>query len=291
MRKVYLAVSGLIVLISSSCKKEQGIPSYIYLEDIQASGVYTSNGSDSSKIYGAKVFLDNQIVGVYQTPVEFPVLATGSRSLKINALIEKNGFFDDVIPYPYYDLVDIRIELKENETVSVSPIVPYLESNNVAFWFEDFESPNYGFETDPESSSSLKRTVDESLVYEGSGSGRFDLDGPNATIFEESTTNFFYKTGSNTFVELHYKNNQNFFFGVKFFYSTGVTENVRFFEFTPSDNEEGEVVWNKIYLEIGSLLNSEPSASFYRIFFEVNRDPQVLNPEVYIDNVKVIRDI
>lgn len=289
MRNFYLTFAGFILLLSS-CKKEQEIPAYVYIPKIEATGIYSISGSDSSKIYGARVFFDNQLVGVYQTPAEVPVFGTGEHSIKVSALVEKNGFFDDLIPYPYFELSETIVNLEAAQTVSIFPIVSYVPSDNVSYWFEDFENPGMSFITDPTSNADLIKTTQEELIYEGFGSGKFDLDAPDAYIKSISDENFFYKVGSNTFVEIDYLNNQPFYFDVVLIKVDGNTETVRFFRFNPSENEDGTPVWNKIYLEIGALLNSETQLASFEICFEVERDESVLNPTVLIDNVKLIRD-
>ena len=299
MRKNYIGFAGLFFLfIVSSCKKEQVIPSYLYIPELNSNGIYSISGTDSSKIYGAKVFLNNVLVGVYQTPVEVPIFAEGEQTIKTIAVIEKNGFPNDLITYPNFDFSTDIVQLEPDKTVDLTPTVEYLSTANIDFWFEDFESPSIKFVTTENSTGDLIKTQDPELVYfdnsnnnaDNSTSGLFRLDSDTAYIKSLTNENFIYKKNTNVFVEIHYQNNQPFFFDIVVFNTLGQVEKIPFFQFKETINEEGELYWNKIYLEIGSFLNEIDLLSSFEICFEMQKDNSVSNSIVVIDNVKVIKD-
>lgn len=299
MRKNYIGFAGLIFLfIVSSCKKEQVIPSYLYIPELKSNGIYSISGTDSSKIYGAKVFLNNVLIGVYQTPVEVPIFAEGEQTIKTVAVIEKNGFPNDLIPYPNFDFSTDVVMLEPTKTVDLTPTVDYLSTANIDFWFEDFESPSIKFVTTENSTGDLIKTQDPELVYvdnsnnnaDNSTSGLFRLDSDTAYIKSLTNENFIYKKNTNVFVEIHYQNNQPFFFDIVVFNTIGQVEKIPFFQFKETINEDGELYWNKIYLEIGSFLNEIDLLSSFEICFEMQKDNSVSNSIVVIDNVKVIKD-
>ena len=292
MRKNYIALTGFILMVFIiSCKKEQEIPSYLFIPDVNASSIYSISGSDSSKIYGAKVFLNNQVIGVYQTPVEVPVFAEGDQNIQIIALIEKDGFSDALIPYPFYDFTENAVFLGKDSTVKIAPVVDYLPTTNVTYWFEDFEGQGMKFINFESSTSELEITNNSEKVYEANGSGLFKLDKDSAYIKSLTNEEFIYTKGTNAFVELHYKNNQPFFFNVVIKLQSGQVKKIPRFQFKETvDSSTGELFWNKIYLEIGSVLNIENQLQSFEICFEALRDVSVSNPVVLIDNVKLIRD-
>jgi len=292
MRKNYIAFVGFVLLfLVFSGKKEQEIPSYLFIPAVNTNGIYSISGSDSSKIYGAKVFVNNQLIGVYQTPVEVPVFAEGDQKVQIVALIENYGFSDALIPYPFYDFTENSVFLSKESTAEVTPVVDYLPTTNVIYWFEDFELPGMKFINDPVSTSEFVITNEEEFVYEQNGSGLFDLDNDSAFIRALTDEGFRYTQGSNAFVELHYKNNQPFFFSLVLKLQSGQIIKVPRFQFKRTIVEEtGEFKWNKLYLEIGSRLNVETQLKSFEISFEMERDISVANPFVLIDNVKLIRN-
>ena len=292
MRKNYFAFTGFILLFFiNACKKEQEIPSYLFIPGINASGTYSISGSDSSNIYGARVFLNNQLIGVYQTPVEVPLFAEGDQKIQIVALIEKDGFSDALIPYPFYDFTENDVFLGKDSTVKISPVVDYLSETNVIYWFEDFEGQGMKFINFESSTSELEITNNSDKVYEANGSGLFKLDHDSAYIKTLTNEEFIYTKATNAFVELHYKSNQPFFFNVVVKLQSGQIIKIPRFQFKETvDNSTGELFWNKTYLEIGSVLNAENQLQSFEICFEALRDVSVSNSIVLIDNVKLIRD-
>jgi hypothetical protein len=123
-----------------------------------------------------------------------------------------------------------------------------------------------------------------------SKSGLFELNSDSAYIKSLTNEFFSYKKNTNVFVEINYQNNQPFFFDVVIFDQTGQVEKIPFFQFKETINSEGELYWNKIYLEIGSLLNTIDLLSGFEICFEMQKDNSISNSIVLIDNVKLIKD-
>ena len=296
MRKNYLVSAGLIILfLVSSCKKDQVIPSYLYIPELISSGIYSISGSNSSKIYGAKVFVNNELVGVYQTPVEVPIFIEGEQTIKTIAVIEKNGFPNDLIPYPYFDFSTDNVFLETDKTINLTPTVDYLSTLNTDYWFEDFQSPTIKFETTGNSTGELIKTQNPDFVFvdengANSTSGLFELNSDTAYIKSLTNENFIYKKNTNVFVEINYQNNQPFFFDIVIFNQIGQVEKIPFFQFKETINAEGELYWNKIYLEIGSVLNTIDLLTSFEICFEMQKDNSVSNSIVLIDNVKLIKD-
>ena len=291
MAKTLLAFLGSVLLfLFSSCKKEMDVPSYVFIPKINVSGDYSVSGSDSSKIYGAKVFLNNQLIGVYQTPVEIPVFATGDQIIKTIALVARNGSSQDRISYPYYQVSESNVFLSRDSTSNLIPTVNYFPSTVADYWFEDFSGPGISFDTTSESTANLVITTNPDEVYEPSGSGKFELDSETAYIKALTNKNFIYKTNTKVFVEINYKNNQPFFFDIIIHEITGQSFKIQFFMFNNTIDENGDLYWNKIYLELASTLINIPNMASYDICFEMQRDKSVSNPIVLIDNVKVITD-
>ena len=87
-----------------------------------------------------------------------------------------------------------------------------------------------------------------------------------------------------------WENNQPFFFDIVVFNQLGQVEKIPFFQFKETINANGELYWNKIYLEIGSVLNTVDLLTSFEICFEMQKDISVNKSIVLIDNVKLIKD-
>ena len=76
---ILLALAFLSLTVAS-CKKFEGsqtIPSLIHIDSISVSGDYFVYGATTHKITDAWVYVDDQLVGVYELPTTFPVLKKG----------------------------------------------------------------------------------------------------------------------------------------------------------------------------------------------------------------------
>ena len=87
---------------------------------------------------------------------------------------------------------------------------------------------------------------------------------------------------------MNYKTNQAFFFSLILHPQSGTDYKLPVFQFKNSLNENGELVWDKIYIELGSILVGINNLQGFDICFEMERDITISNPVVLIDNVKVI---
>ena len=76
----------LIGIIFNSCSKadyEATVPAYISVPSITLTTDYATQGSASSKITDAWVFVNDDLVGVYELPATFPVLKEGNQTVKV----------------------------------------------------------------------------------------------------------------------------------------------------------------------------------------------------------------
>ncbi len=114
MIKIYSKLFFLVsVIFLSSCVKkmdENYIPSYINIDEINVltSG---SQGSTSSYITDAWVYLDGDDRGAYPLPARIPLLAEGEHLVKIAPGIKLNGVVGTRVPYPLMEPIEIDLNL------------------------------------------------------------------------------------------------------------------------------------------------------------------------------------
>lgn len=287
----FLLLSTILISFFTGCKKEQSVPSYIYIPEIKAQSDYNTNGSNSSQITNVKVFDGSKLIGVYELPVRVPILKSGDATIQCLALIENNGLASNILTYPFYNSSQNDVILENDRVDTIRPIVSYISTNNAEYWFEDFNGIGIGFDPGPESNASLAKTEDPNEVFEGSGSGKFDLEADTAYSKYLTNEQFEYISGEAAFLELDYKNNQAFFFSLILVPYGGDPFKLPLYQFNSTLNSDGELEWNKIYIDIATSLNSISGIESFEICFEMSRNVSVSNPIVLIDNVKVIKGI
>lgn len=285
----FLLLSAIFLSFFTSCKKEQSIPSYIYIPEIKVESIYNVSGSSSSRITNVKVFDGSTLIGVYELPVQVPILKSGELTIQCLALIENNGLTSNILAYPFYTPSLNELFLEEDRIDTIQAIVSYLSSSSADYWFEDFNGIGFGLNPGPNSNANLEITEVPSEVFEGSGSGKFDLE--SDTAYSKYLTNeyFEYKTGEAAFLELDHMNNQAFFFSLILRPNGGDPFKLPLYQFNSTANSEGVLEWNKIYIDIATSLNSINGLDNFEICFEMARNVSISEPIVLIDNVKVIR--
>jgi hypothetical protein len=179
--------------------------------------------------------------------------------------------------------------LESNNTDTIYPVVSYVSSNFVDYWYEDFDGVNFALSPGANSDAPLVITEDPNEVFQGNGSGKFILNTDTSYSKYLTEEYFEYSNGKPAFVELNYKNNQAFFFSLILRPQDGNLYKVPLYQFKNSLDESGELVWTKIYIDIGTTLNSLNNFGSFDVCLEMQRDINVSDPIVLIDNLKVIK--
>jgi hypothetical protein len=273
----------VIVVTFFSCSKENyvaEIPAYISISDFTLTTTNATQGSASENITDAWVYMNDDLVGVFELPVKFPVLKEGNFTIKVYAGIKENGIGATRARYLAYAPYVKEINLVKDETIVIDPAITYEPSVNFA-WLEDFENVNLSFLYHSSSDTIItKSTLD---VKEGSYSGQIYLDlGMN---FFEATTEVLANVPLNglspVYLELDFKTNQPITLGVYLDASQYAFSTL---------NVATE--WTKIYINLTDVISQNRIGSpELKVFFglaESPTNPFVLAPEILIDNLKVV---
>ncbi|MCD6112376.1 MAG: hypothetical protein J7J86_03805 [Bacteroidales bacterium] len=304
MNKISLKIISLLIisfltilLFSTSCEKNEGIkdiPSYIQIDSISVVTDYFSQGTASNNITDAWVYIDEDFIGTFELPACFPVLMDGEHIIRIDPGIKLNGISSTRSPYPFYNPITKNINLvrgeicKIYEKESINPVsqdttryITTTYKDNVVFeWMEDFESSSLSIKTTSKSDTTITRVSDE--AFEGLWSGKVSLDSIR-NIFEATTKNDFQNPGNNSaiFLELNYKNNNIYNVGI---FSNCIDKVIQ----TPIIVLNKTDKWKKIYINLTIAVNREYNLITYDPFFEISKEDEVENPEIYFDNIKLV---
>lgn len=271
----------LIGLDFSSCtkKKESTIPAYISIDEITLTTNYVSEGTASEKITDAWVYINDDLVGVFELPAKFPVLKEGNYNLKVYAGIKESGMSETRSRYLFYTPHEEQIALERGKELKINPQITYTSTTNFV-WFEDFENASLSFTYDSSSDTIIDKTTTD--VFEGGSSGKVFLTS-TMDFFEMHSTAFtsLPRNGRPIYLELNFKTNEPILIGVN-----ADTDQLRLIYLNKSTS------WNKIYINLTDAVNSKPNASAYRVFFGLKNTTtspfSVDNPEFYFDNIKLV---
>ena len=251
---------------------EAEVPSYISIEKFSLSTNYSTEGTNSHNITDAWVYIDNDLVGVFELPAKFPVLKEGNVKLDVYPGIKENGISERRVKYLFYEAYSHQVTLEKNKTLAVTPNTKYI-SGTTFYWMEDFESASLPF-----SCHSLSDTIVKTIndVFEGGYSGKVSLI-PGMDFFECYTPTFstLPRNGKPIFMELNFKCNQPVLVGL---YADSDQIGIFYLNTTTT--------WKKIYLNFTEPITTRPNASEYKIFFGFQS--KVDYPEFVIDNLKIV---
>lgn len=285
-----LTIFGL--LICQGCYKFTGtqtVPAYISINDIKVQTNYSEEGSSSSSITDVWVYVDDQLIGVYELPAMFPVLAEGKHKLEIRSGIKINGISSTRVPYPFYDpIVFSDYDFIPEQVHELGSLTTSYDADLTFQWMEDFEQPDISIDEISSSDTVIKRTTPENnpeayLSVHSRYSGQISLteDKPEYGAISFTSFSMPENPGAVVILEMDIKTNN--------LLSVGLLMRV-YDEFNEipllilNYNDE----WSKVYINLGPNISLNPNASDYKIIFRAGLETANETAQIYIDNLKIV---
>jgi len=286
---------GIVILILSTftftgCYKfsgDQTIPSYIRIDSIGLNTDYNTEGSNSHNITDAWVYIDDNLIGVFDLPAVVPILKEGPQNIDIRAGIKLNGISSTRVPYPFYKPISFdEYELYPDSVRNMGVISTGYESNLEFAWMEDFEVPGITLEENSTSDTAIKRTspgdpnafIDEYSQYSGVVSLAEDKPIWSSTSIKSFPI---IKQGSSLLLELDFKTNNYFSVGL-------LIKDPSQFVKIPLVVANHSDTWKKIYINLGPNVSLHPQGDYYKIVMESQLESGSSKADIYLDNIKLI---
>jgi len=283
-------LSGLIYLILlCSCIKNNPDPSWIEV------GTWTINanpnlGGDEGElnhnISEAWVYINDEIIGVFEVPFKIPVLKNGECNIKIYPAVKNNGISATKKIYPFLKPYEINANLIQNETLAINPATMY--HDNLNFWVEDFEDISIALENDPNTSAANYIVSNDQLQsFNGNYYGKVNLNSTDSSWIAYTTAQKYLPYGQEIYLEIDYKNDINVVTGLIAISQNGIVNNPHIQLNAQADTA---TVWKKIYIDLRELVNNQASGSYFEQSFMAQLDLEngQSSGEICIDNIKLI---
>lgn len=255
------------------------IPSYVQINSISLQiNNSTIEGTSSHKITDAWVYIDGELIGAFEMPVNIPVLKEGTHSIIVFAGVKQNGMSSTRALYSKYKGWEGTITLTRGQITTVSPVVQYFPSTNFV-WMCDFD--DVGTNIDDSTNApypNILQEVSAPLAFEDE-SGFVQLNASMTQFYAQSNLAFLLDIGQDVYLEMNYKCNQSFVVGVH----NSTTQS-----FYASNSISASDSWNKIYLRLNDALQIDPQGYTFYIYIAMQKDATVDTPELYIDEIKLI---
>lgn len=276
----------------ASCEvvdKEEQVPVYMQLDRIDFDAGY-KHGTDSAEISDAWVYVDNELIGAFELPAEFPVLTEGRHTLSIFPGVIINGISATRVVNPFMEKLEFDINPVAGDTINIRDLgsveSTYQESVtfawNESIGQEDFEDAGISFDTLEWSNVAMEKTKLE--VYEGTYSGWIHMDEGHKNFLAVSTQDFPIVTGSRpVFLELHIKNPDHIMeIGFYESYGGGTVLKSSYILINPGEE------WKKLYINLTPHMPVMTGAEDYKIYFQSALRSDKTEGDIYVDNIKLI---
>jgi hypothetical protein len=286
MKQFLPGLSFLFIAILSSCSLFDGKetqPAYISIDQFSVATDPTLQGSSSSKITDAWVYVDNNLLGAYELPCRIPVLKQGQSEILLGAGIKVNGISSLRSPYVFFKLYSENANLVPGETSFFNPQVSYFDSLSFPLLANFDDISGNKLESTSISDTNIFITTNPSKTFEGNGSQIVTLLRDSGYIeFQTVDAYDLPKQGTPVYAELNYKCTHILSVGIAAYYPLSNTRKQLVINLNPTDT------WNKVYLNLTNQVSTEIGAANYRLFFFVEKLRGTGPAEILIDNLKII---
>jgi hypothetical protein len=280
------------VFLWQGCYKFSGnqeVPAYLQINSISIQTSYFDQGTNSSNITDAWIYVDDVMVGGFELPAHFPVLAEGKHKLEIRPGIKLNGISSTRVPYPFYKpiIYESRTFIPEI-TDSLRDISTTYYPNTTFQWMEDFEGSDISFYEPASSDTAIKRTSPENnpdafLSSNSHYSGRISLteDKPEYIGYSFNSFPMPESQGTSILLELNFKTNNFVTVGLLMQTSGSFTE-VPLVILGHTDE------WKKIYINLGPNISLNSTANDYKVVFRAGLESGMTDAQILLDNIKIV---
>lgn len=276
----------LLSVFISSCdliNPDEDAPSYIQIDSFSLTTNYATQGTASHKLKDAWVYLDNELIGVFELPARFPVLEQGTKKLLVGPGILNNGIASTRVVYPFMKYYETDVTLIPEQTINLGKLPVTYFSGKSYTWFEDFEGSGYSLDTLSNSQNPL--LIDTQNPFEGTKCMQMQVSSTKGVLECSSINSYPIAAGVDAYLELNYRCDQAFTLGIIANYPGNSTAKAAVITFNPSAN------WNKTYVELRKVIgNNYPTATSFNIWFRMDIADGASIGNAWVDNLKLMNN-
>ncbi len=233
------------------------------------------------------VYYNENPIGIFDLPVTFPVMASGTQGLQFAPAIAVNGQNNIVNAYSYYTLDTTSLVANPGHIINYTPKTEFYSDVKVGSIanFEDSNDP--GFALWNQGGVPLRVVNADSLVCDGSGAGEIVLSAVGDSSVD-STKNTFAIPNGTAFIEFDYNSTIPFYIGLQADLSSKVTSTPNYLI---GVNPNGGAGWQKFYLEVDGFTaeaQSGISGVRYNLYIKAVLADGQTSGRLLIDNIQLV---
>jgi hypothetical protein len=276
-----------LFFLFSACVKNNPDPTWLQVNEWTISAnpsLSLQEGELTENISDAWVYINDELIGVFQVPFKIPILKEGNVTFKIYPAIKNNGISATKKIYPFLKEYVINGTLVKNQVFTINPTTQY--KDNLNFWIEDFEDASFQITDDPNTSAANIDTDNIDLQwFNGNAFGKVVLNSTDSTWIAYTSEQLNLPKGQECYLEIDYKVTNNVTTGLIYVTSESTTNNVHI---RLNAQKPDVAVWKKIYIDLRELIGNSPSGSVFSQSFIASLDEGNTEGMILIDNIKVI---
>ena len=284
--KLILILCSLVFLFST-CIKNNPDPSWLIVNDwtlLPNSNYAGGEGELTENISEAWVYIDDELIGVFEVPFKIPILKTGAVDIKLFPAIKNNGISASKKVYPFMETFQINGVLISNDTLIISPTTKY--KDNLNFTIEDFEDINTNLINDPNTSAANFSLVNSNLQwFNGNFYAHIGLNSVDSTWVAYTNWASYIAKGKEVYLEIDYRNTTNVLTGLIAISPSGTIPNPHI---TLQTQDTSTVVWKKIYLDLREMVGASANGAYFEQSFEAYLEDGLTSSDIEIDTLKLI---
>jgi len=280
------SVFFIIVLLIISCVKNNPDPAWLEVNEwslIKNTESNEGTGELTHNFTEATVYVDNQLIGIFEVPFKIPIIKNGPSNIKVFPTIKNNGISATKKAYPFTDFYEEDVVLEANKIVTINPITKY--KTNCKFWIEDFEDASIKIENDQNSKTTISGSNDPAHLMYGNFFGKVSLTSENPEWLGFTSGQISLPRGKEVYLEIDYKNTSSLTTGLFGITATQTKSNVNV---SLNAQPISDLKWKKIYIDLQEVVSYFNDAIYYAVSFRAILEAGMDNGEVYIDNVKLV---
>ncbi len=287
---------SLSVLAVPSCQlidRPEQTPAWIQIDSIQLVDNPNANeGSLSQNITDGWVFINEEMVGIFELPATIPILDEGQRRLLVGPGIKVSTISTLRDNYLFFQGHEQDVDLVPGETLRIEPVTRYRDPAGMYEYrlIDDFEDGLLNVETTEASNAQIFRTTNPDFVYEGSGSGLLEINDTVTAVAIRTEDMQLPQRGKAVFLEMDYYTDYPLVIGL--YVNNGQLRDQNIDYLTLNRLEEEGIRFRKAYVSLTSTLAQAANPQSVYIYFAPDIGANGgENGKVILDNLKVMIEL
>ena len=284
--KLFTLLLPLIFLLST-CIKNNPDPSWLIVNDwtlLPNSNYAGSEGELTDNITDAWVYVNDELIGVFEVPFKIPILKTGTVDIKVFPAIKNNGISSTKKVYPFLVEYQTTGVLVANNSLTINPTTKY--KDNLSFTIEDFEDINTSIINDPNTSAANFTLQNTNLEwFNGNFYAHIGLNSVDSSWVAYTNWTSYISKGKEVYLEIDYRNTNSVTTGLIAVSPSGTLPNPNIRLNVQKTNPP---VWKKIYIDLREIVAASANSAYFEQSFEAYLEVGLTSTEIEIDNLKLI---